>query len=65
MGLAPSNQRTQASVFIEELYVKSLIDYKRFGMSLVSNKSGGVLTIGDYDKKFVGNKTITYNDLIN
>lgn len=69
LGLAPSTQKTKASLFIEELYNSRVIEKKVFSFSIQYNNQS-VFTVGGYDANkyaptgYTGS-AITWNDLIN
>lgn len=69
LGLAPSTQRTQAELFIEELYTQGLIDKKIFSFYLAPGESTSKFTIGGYSTQFVSPKytaeNLTWNELVN
>lgn len=67
MGLAPSNQRSNSKLFIDELYSKGIISDRIFSFYITQDTDSSVATFGGYNLDVFagGNKTITWNSLIN
>eukprot|EP00347_Sterkiella_histriomuscorum_P014563 403360402 len=71
LGLAPSNQRTKSSVFVEELFKSGVIAERIFSFYISKGFSTSRVTFGGYDLKYSQtdqsglNQTITWNNLIN
>mmetsp|Transcript_17739 Transcript_17739/g.12676 ORF Transcript_17739/g.12676 Transcript_17739/m.12676 type:complete len:245 (+) Transcript_17739:319-1053(+) len=67
MGMAPSNQDTQAKIYIEELYNAGIVSEQVFGFYLSATEPCK-LTLGGYDPNFglgvPSNQTITWNKLV-
>jgi len=67
-GLAPSNQRTDANLFIEELDQSQIIEKRIFSFAINSIDSGreSKIIFGGYDMSYAKpNTSLTWNDLIN
>jgi hypothetical protein len=68
LGLAPSTQRTQSSLFLDELYNNGIIDNKIFSFYISKGLSSSKVTFGGYNMEYAdpaSNFTVTWNDLIN
>lgn len=52
LGLAPSSQRTQSSVFINELFNSGIIDKRVFSFYITSGAFTSRITLGGYDLKY-------------
>ena len=68
VGLAPSAQRSDASVFIDELYRERIIQKKIFSMELNSLASGlsSSISLGSYSLPLIySEENIAWNDIEN
>ena len=52
VGLSPSNQRSGAALFINELYNSGVIDQRVFGFYVSKGADTSKITIGGYDLKY-------------
>ncbi|CDW71184.1 eukaryotic aspartyl protease family protein [Stylonychia lemnae] len=71
LGLAPSNQRTKSSVFVEELFKHGIIKERVFSFYVSKGQSSSRVTFGGYNMDYAApaadgqNQSITWNYLIN
>jgi Eukaryotic aspartyl protease len=70
IGLAPSTQRTKASLFVDELYNAGQISKRIFSFKIMPKESGqqSLFTLGGYNTQYSGggnSSSITWNELIN
>jgi len=52
LGLAPSQQKTRASVFINELFYAGIIDKRVFSFYVTRGTYSSRVTLGGYDLKY-------------
>jgi len=67
IGLSPSTQNTQASLFVDELYNSGIIDQRIFSSYMSEGVTSSVATFGGYSMDYAdpdSNLTITWNSLI-